>query len=333
MPEIFRPMPGTRSDFHYNELSDRRKRMYERIRRALVNSEESVTFAESMTVESAMELIESVLNDNPQIFWIKNGCQITVGSGNTTLKFIQNRFAKDREKYKAGLIKVANDIFEKYVGNKKDAYDIELAVHDLIASSVKYDGTDDDSAHSIVGPLLFRRGVCEGIAKSVAFLLNAYGVDTAVIFGEKKTGGEYHAWNIMRIGKDRYLSDITLDIQNIQGPPIRFYLNMDEKMASRTHIMKKSTGCASKKYNYYSLMGTYFRRLEEADKHIMGVPIETISASGTKKLKPVTYEFYVEETSDLEHFIGLLREKYSQTGIGFVMNTVCGEGRYRISVA
>ncbi len=332
MPNANEPKPGTRSHYHYNTLADRKKRMYERIRKAMVSSEESVTFAESMTVDESMELIESVLNDNPQIFWLKNGCEIMMGNGTTTLRFIPNRFAKEREKHKEALIKAAKDIHAKYVANKSDAYAIELAVHDLFASYVKYDGTDDDSSHSIIGPLLYKRGVCEGIAKAAAFLLNAYGVDTSVIFGRKKSDNVYHAWNVMKIGANWYLSDITLDIQDNVGAPIRFYLNMDDAMASRTHVMKKPAGCNSKKNNYYVRKGTYFKRQKDADRYLMDYSIEIVGPPTERKLASVTYDFYVEEDSDTNHYVELLKEKYRKVGIGFGMSAVSAEGRFRITL-
>lgn len=89
----------------------------------------------------------------------------------------------------------------------------ELSIHDALCSKVIY-ADDGDESHSIVGPLLHHRGVCDGISKTAKVLLQECGMKSHVVFGTAITTGgkpEPHAWDIVHLNGHWYHLDITFD--------------------------------------------------------------------------------------------------------------------------
>jgi hypothetical protein len=314
--------PGTSSRFHYEALPEHLKKPYVAIRRAMIDDKASVTISKPLDDDTCLTLLESVLYDNPQIFWIDLACSLTVGSRTSTIVFQRNRFAKDREKLKTVITSNAREIYDKYIAGSSDAYSIELAVHDVLSGKVAYDGTDKESSHSLVGPMTMKRGVCDGISKAAAFLLNCYGVECSVVSGkERKTGGP-HAWNVVRIERRWYNADITFDLQKGAGTPIRFFLNMDDAMASKTHIQNTKGRCGSKRQNHYVRNGTYFKTTKDALEYISGYKIDPL-------VKQDVYDLYVEEECD-GRILSAVSMKY--TGKAASIRMMNSNGRYLITV-
>ena len=63
-----------------------------------------------------------------------------------------------------------------------------LAIHDFITESVTYDKSDPEIAYNPLGPLLWHKGVCEGISEAFTFLANACGLKVAMTSGGKPSG-------------------------------------------------------------------------------------------------------------------------------------------------
>lgn len=314
--------PGTSSRFHYEALPEHLKKPYAAIRKAMIDDEPSVTISKPLDIDTCLMLLESVLYDNPQIFWIDLACSLTVGYRTSTIVFQRNRFAKDREKLKTVITRNAREIYDKYIAGCSDAYSIELAVHDVLSGKVAYDGTDKESSHSLVGPMAMKKGVCDGISKAAAFLLNCYGVECSVVSGKERKTGDPHAWNVVRIERRWYNTDVTFDLQKGAGTPIRFFLNMDDEMASRTHIQNTEGRCGSRKQNHYVRNGTYFRSAKDALGYISGYRIDP---SVTQDV----YDLYVEEECD-GRILSAVSMKY--TGKAASIRMINSSGRYLVTV-
>jgi len=316
-------VPGASSTFHYDSLPEFLKKPYMAIRKAMIADQYSVVIGKPLDMDTCGFLIESILNDNPQIFWLMNGCGVMISGKTTTIKLIRNRFSKDRERIKAEITNNAQAIYRKYIEGLKDAYSIELAVHDVLSKRVTYDGTDMESSHSLVGPMLDKRGVCDGISKANAFLLNAFGVDASVVTGKKRGSTENHAWNVVRIDREWYNEDVTFDLQEGSGVQTRFYLNMDDTLASRTHELKNAGRCKSRKQNHYVRNGTYFKRAEEAVRYISGMKPDSGSIEDV-------YDIYIEEDTRQSSIIPVIYRKYAGRAASYRM--IMSNGRYMVIV-
>ena len=115
-------------------------------------------------------------------------------------------------------------------------YEMEKALHDMLASQIVYDGSSPN-AHNAYGALVEGRAVCEGYAESLQCLLHRVGIQSVEIFGygiNPTTGiGEPHAWNAVRIDGEYYLVDLTWNDQ--QNVLLHAYFNQTTQIMSEDH--------------------------------------------------------------------------------------------------
>ena len=151
----------------------------------------------------------------------------------------------------------------------------ELLVHDAFCRSVQY-ADDGDQSHSIVGPLLFKRGVCDGISKAAKVVLQECGIKSHVISGMAQTGANHqkepHAWNIVQINNEWYHLDITFD-NTISNKSIRYdYFNVCDQEIFKDHTVgfdspHQSTPCLAER-DYYFLKGNAFHDLDGVRQYV-----------------------------------------------------------------
>lgn len=118
-------------------------------------------------------------------------------------------------------------------------YDTVLAIHDELVRNTQYQ-YDGKLSHSIVGPLLFGRGVCDGFSKALKFILDELSIPCFVVSGtatDPQTGSnESHAWNIVKIDNSWVHIDLTFDATISQSSIIRHdYFGLTAQMVSRDH--------------------------------------------------------------------------------------------------
>lgn len=85
----------------------------------------------------------------------------------------------------------------------------------LLKKKSDVEAEDDLQSHSIVGPVLRGRGVCDGISKTAKMLFQVLGGKAHVIDGVAKNAASFsyepHAWNLVRTNQRWYHWDITFD--------------------------------------------------------------------------------------------------------------------------
>lgn len=118
-------------------------------------------------------------------------------------------------------------------------YDTILAIHDELVRNTQYQD-DGKLSHSIVGPLLFGRGVCDGFSKALKFILDELSIPCFVVSGtatDPQTGSnESHAWNMVKIDNSWVHIDLTFDATISQSSIIRHdYFGLTAQMVSRDH--------------------------------------------------------------------------------------------------
>lgn len=96
------------------------------------------------------------------------------------------------------------------------SYEKILILHDLFERNIVYSDRNYLEAHSIVGPLVLKEGVCEGIAKAYKYILDGIGINSLIVYGRgfnpDKNSWESHAWNLVELdGQWRHI-DVTFDI-------------------------------------------------------------------------------------------------------------------------
>lgn len=140
----------------------------------------------------------------------------------------------------------------------------ELSIHDALCTKVTY-ADDGDESHSIVGPLLHHRGVCDGISKTAKVLLQESGIKSHVVFGTAVTTDgkpEPHAWNVVCLNGKWYHLDITFD-NTLTSDNIRYdYFNLPTNEIIRDHAIDPTSigigiNCIDDN-DFYALNGIYF---------------------------------------------------------------------------
>lgn len=139
----------------------------------------------------------------------------------------------------------------------------ELSIHDALCSKASY-ADDGDESHSIVGPLLYHRGVCDGISKTAKVLLQESGIKSHVVFGTAiGTGGdEPHAWNVVCLNGKWYHLDVTFD-NTLSNDNVRYdYFNIPTEEIIVDHTID-ATSAANKvdcvdSNDFYVLNNRYF---------------------------------------------------------------------------
>ncbi len=152
--------------------------------------------------------------------------------------------------------------------------DRELSIHDALCTKVTY-ADDGDKSHSIVGPLLYHRGVCDGISKTAKVLLQECGIKSHVIFGNAiATNGNYepHAWNVVYLNDCWYHLDVTYD-NTLSNNNIRYdYFNVSDEMLKRDHVVGNDSKYVNitckKSMDYYELTNRTFCDLDSLRLYI-----------------------------------------------------------------
>lgn len=150
----------------------------------------------------------------------------------------------------------------------------ELSIHDALCAKVTY-ADDGGESHSIIGPLLHHRGVCDGISKTAKVLLQECGIKSHVVFGTAMgTNGtpEPHAWNVVHLDGNWHHLDITFD-NTLSNDYIRYdYFNVPTDEIIVDHTLDPSS--VGNKINcidcidFYVLKNTYFDSKQKLKEYL-----------------------------------------------------------------
>ena len=121
----------------------------------------------------------------------------------------------------------------------------EKYIHDYFCKHVRYADVGMES-HSILGPLLWGHGVCEGVAKAVQLLLKSVGIEAFLLAGtsqsEETAPPEPHAWNVVQIDGKWYHLDVTFDMTISSGYVRYDYFNVNSTAISGDHVLTFDPG-------------------------------------------------------------------------------------------
>lgn len=135
-----------------------------------------------------------------------------------------------------------------------------LKLHDYICLNVKYQDFGDN-CHTLLGPLLHNRGVCDGISKMFKFICNDLFVQTLFVTGKGKRDinsvPEGHAWNKVHLNGNWYNMDITFDLScSTDTCSNHRYFMVDDKELVSNHIednITKTIQCNNDELNYFKI--------------------------------------------------------------------------------
>ena len=160
------------------------------------------------------------------------------------------------------------DLVKEY--KQSSDFQKEKAIHDYIASTVKYKDTEAPYSHEAPGAILFQIGVCEGIAKAFKYLSDQLGLQSVVVFGSSNEQGNEggHAWNLVKVNGVFYHLDTTFDT-TISSSCIRYdYFNLSDTDMQSSHRWDDTLPECPRTFGIYEKMGYYFNRGRELASYI-----------------------------------------------------------------
>lgn len=274
--------------------------------------------------EDMTHIYNSVLQDNPQIFYVDLRMVSISSSGSTYfgIQVADEYLDADDRLEEADAITVGIAEFDSIINKNMSNYSIEKKVHDKLILNNNYafkeDGTtplDTRYAHSIAGSLNseYGGGVCESYAKALQLLLNRYDVPCFFIIGYANGGG--HAWNFVQLDDGNYYCvDTTWDDPVVSDgshwlrytyfnmPYADFYSNRNNNL---TYYNDALPDC-SDNTDYYTSNATQYVGLAENGDYIYSAPsvsenetrittttVETTTETTTSKI----YEYSTETTT------------------------------------
>jgi len=196
----------------------------------------SIVFSNKLTTEKINEVLMYVGYDHPDIFINKRN---KIRFGIKTELLLSYIYSPMEEK------RILSDLetrADKIIASlRSDSKDLEFAIYDYVVLNFTYATENQSEHHTLEYTLRNQRGVCEGIALTLSFLMCRAGFECSYISGILKPK-ESHGWNIIRIDGKLYHLDVTSDLAQGDCSLYAHYNCSDEQM-KYDHIWKLNTNC------------------------------------------------------------------------------------------
>ena len=222
--------------YQFNNMTADQKKVYERLKTAAVNYQNSVDISDlNFTVNEAIAIIRRFAADHPQYFWISDhvsasynpttnkatACVMLYSDGTVTDDVKTGNLA-DRAKIntrKAEVEAKVKEIVSK-IGTSWSDYDKEKYIHDYLVDTIKYNQKvaenpiTNGNVHQALdayGALIGKSAVCEGYAKAFQYLCYTVGLNANQVHGVG------HEWNVVKLDGEWYQIDVTWDDPIVSG--------------------------------------------------------------------------------------------------------------------
>lgn len=252
----------------YAQLTEEEKALYDKVRAAVINFEETVSFDPPAPRDSVRKVYRLIYSQERQLFWLSNifyapESEVAV----LRLDYLYER--EDAEQKRAELDFAASTIVGEIPDGATD-FDKVVYFHDKIVKSCEF-STEMDHVNSAYGVLVTGYGQCEGYAAALALLCSKAGIPNYIACGTNAEGAT-HAWNKIRLDGEWYNADCTWDdpiIERKNPDFVRhdYLLVKDSEIEGRTHftdpLYSGYTICESTELNYFSGSGLMFDNVED----------------------------------------------------------------------
>jgi len=267
--------------YYFSIMDDVEKQVYKAIYDGLRTRTYSIEIPLCVPKEKIQEIYLRVLYDNPLMFYV-NQTIIRISGKEGDYSLLPEYIYTEREiKLLTGEVRgIVDKIHVKADAMGDNMFRIEKYLHDSVVKSVPYDyealkQKDCFNAHSVIGAFIDRKAVCEGVAKAFKLLCNEFSMKCIVVYGQAGFNGDfsgdnYHAWNLVKVGRESYYVDATWD--NKYDREISYisydYFNMTTEDLLKDHRpdIAALPICTDTRLNYFyatnSIVNTYGRLVE-----------------------------------------------------------------------
>ena len=259
---------------YFGMLDDAEKDAYSLVYEELSKGNKKFECRIGINSEQLTRVVDAVLDDHPELFWIDNnyGYTFEPGTGNIReLTFTFFDFADTPEKLASAQTQF-NSATLTVVTQALDlgtAVERELFIHDYICQNTVYDATGpyNQSAYSV---LVLHKSVCAGYTRAFQHLMQKMGLtcyyvpgrtDGLDIQGDPDSPEDgSHSWNIVFIGGDYYNVDCLWDdtASETYGQSIYPFFNIpDESLLhhARIDMARSLPRCTATEYKYSNQFG------------------------------------------------------------------------------
>ncbi len=256
--------------FYYQQLSEEDRLTYREILEGLNTNTEEI-YIHASDAERANEIFQYILKDCPEIFWCDGTISATSYEGAESYTVLTPTYAygnEDKERMKA---EIEAQAFECLSGISADDLDYNkiLYVYEYIVNTVDYDLEAPDN-QNIYSVFMHRRSVCAGYSKAAQYLLERLGVFCTYVTGTT-SGGQNHAWNLVKCEGDYYYMDVTWGdpvFQASEGEDVKQFqtISYDFMLCDDGELFKNHTpdrdvalpACTTMNRNYYMMNNMYY---------------------------------------------------------------------------
>ena len=225
---------GEKVSYFYGSLSREEKELYDLIYDGVLDYRETIEFPHGFDMDMVNKVITILDDEAPELFWLGHTWSTTYYNSNpnvavgVTMKYTMSEQEAIR-RWKS-IMKFSKSIETTGTNDLID----ELTLLETLMKHVTY--VEGERAHNASGAIVDGKAVCEGYAKAATLLLRLHGIPSGVIGGTSVLDGKRdgHAWNIVRIGGEWTLFDLTW----IDHEEASFYdwLNLSDEMFADSHI-------------------------------------------------------------------------------------------------
>lgn len=247
----------------YRATLDREKgALYDTVLDGLLACRKRIELPRGANLANFTELLTAVRHENPLAMHEKATLETRrLGPfGNTATIDIDYGIRPERmQRLGRELRQNAETIVAQYRASTHHPAALALQLHDHLASTCQYD-LDAELCHETAGALVYRRAVCDGIAKAYKLLCDLAGIRCMVVTGSK---GELHAWNVVEVAGHWAHVDVTNDIMPDDAPS-RAYFGLSDQELARYCTPKGSYPACPHNLGFFESRGLYARNPDEA---------------------------------------------------------------------
>ena len=256
----------------YQTMSLEQRLIYEQLYERIAAREKEF-YIDAKEAEVVGTVLNGLLADNPEFFWMDGAASI-YGLEGRTRKKITLEFNCEPEEidHLADLIEWEADKYLQELAPDASDYDKVKAAYEFVISNVSYD-IDAPQGQNLQSSMINHLSVCAGYSKELQYLLQKAGVKCAYITGTVTRDDvvESHAWNLVEIdGTNTYVDPTWGDPSYVMSseaarelPDISYnYLCLTSEEMDRTgHVANENyvlPECTSYEYDYYIRSGRYY---------------------------------------------------------------------------
>lgn len=215
---------------YYGMIDTKYQGLYKQIYENALNVNESFTPNIVIHKDNVGDIIEAVMYDHPELFWVENEYSYKYDISGNCFKIIlkYNELAYNNFEENKQLFTSAADELIELVQSYSSDLKKERVVHDKLVDILQYKSNAylNQSAYSA---LVNHSSVCAGYSKAFQYIMTKLGIPCYYVTGY--SSGD-HAWNIIYIDGYYYNVDLTWDNT---GYNRYAYFNKSDSDFSKTH--------------------------------------------------------------------------------------------------